>query len=102
MAVAGSRNCRTKTYRQQLDFLPEKVRDLADKAFNLFLQDPTHPMLANHELGDNHRGQHRKKSRAVSITQKYRAIYALDEDTDTNVWYWVGSHSDYDVFTGGK
>jgi hypothetical protein len=31
---------------------------------------------------------------------KYRAIYVVDGET--NVWYWIGSHANYDTFTGGK
>jgi hypothetical protein len=23
-------------------------------------------------------------------------------DGDTNVWYWIGTHADHDVFTGKK
>ena len=34
------------------------------------------------------------------ITMQYRAIYVVDGNT--NVWYWCGSHNDYDNFTGGK
>ena len=30
---------------------------------------------------------------------QYRAIYATDED-GVNVWYWIGTHADYDVFVG--
>lgn len=35
---------------------------------------------------------------SVSITMQYRAIYVVDGDT--NVWYWIGSHSDYNNFIG--
>ena len=31
---------------------------------------------------------------------RYRAVYIVDGDA--NVWYWVGTHADYDRFTGGK
>jgi hypothetical protein len=26
--------------------------------------------------------------------------HEISRDGDTNVWYWVGSHADYDAFTG--
>ena len=54
----------------------------------------------HHELADNKRGRHRRNSFSVSITLRYRAIYTVDGDA--NVWYWIGSHSDYKVFTGKK
>ena len=31
---------------------------------------------------------------------KYRAIGVVDGAT--TVWYWIGTHADYDVFTGKK
>ncbi len=95
-----TRNVRTKNFRERLVRLPANIQQLADLAFQQFLQDPFHPMLNNHALHDTRRGQHRKQSRAVEITKKYRAIYVVDGDT--NVWYWVGSHEDYNIFTGKK
>jgi hypothetical protein len=38
---------------------------------------------------------------SISVTIGYRAIYVTDED-GTNVWYWIGTHADYDTFTGKK
>jgi hypothetical protein len=34
----------------------------------------------------------------VSITMKYRALYVVEGDT--NVWYWIGTHNDYENFIG--
>ncbi len=34
---------------------------------------------------------------SVSITMPYRAIYV--SDGDTNVWYWIGSHGEYDILS---
>jgi hypothetical protein len=73
---------------------------LAVAAFELFLEDPSHPSLRHHPLGDNKKGQHKSGSFSVSITLRYRAIYT--KDGDTNVWYWIGSHSDYNAFIGSK
>jgi hypothetical protein len=78
----------------------ENIRNLAELAFQEFLRDPESPALANHPLDDTHRGQHRKGSRAVLVTFRYRAIYVVDGDT--NVWYWIGSHESYNNFTGKK
>jgi hypothetical protein len=30
---------------------------------------------------------------------QYRAIYVLGDD-GVNVWYWIGTHADFDVFAG--
>lgn len=46
------------------------------------------------------KGRHGDGSRSVSITQKYRAIYVPEHGV--NVWYWIGSHNDYESFIGRK
>jgi hypothetical protein len=78
--------------------LPPRIQEAADAAFQTFLENHFHPALENHELHDTKKGRHRKGSRAVSITRRYRAIYVTDGPT--NVWYWIGSHEDYNNFVG--
>ena len=96
----GNRNVRTKRYKDQLAKLPPRIAELADQAFDVFKKDPEDPRLENHPLGDTHRGRHRAGSRVVTVTRRYRAIYVVDGNT--NVWYWIGSHEDYNIFTGRK
>jgi hypothetical protein len=78
--------------------LPPRIQEAARDAFRLFLQNPNAPALENHTLKDTKKGRHQKGSRAVSVTLRYRAIYVVDGPT--NVWYWIGSHEDYNNFTG--
>jgi len=80
--------------------LPPNIQKLADAAYKQFLENPHHPSLRLHPLGDNDKGRHKKGSVSVSITMKYRAIYVVDGET--NVWYWIGTHNDYANFTGKK
>ena len=98
----GNANRRTRAFKEKLERLPVEIQTLAEQAFELFLRDPAHPSLRNHELAATAKGRHKKGSRSVSITMKYRAIYLVDEQTSTNVWYWIGSHTDYDTFIGKK
>ena len=93
------RNCRTSHYRKQLAKLPSNVAKLADVAFALFLQDPYHAALHNKQIDDSAKGRHRAGTRSVWVTYRYRALYM--EDGDANVWYWIGSHEDYNDFIGG-
>ncbi len=87
------------------DKLPTATARLAEKAYSQFRKDPSHPGLEHHALDDTKRGRHRNGSWAVSITRRYRAIYVPDETgseqhAPANVWYWIGSHEDYNAFTG--
>lgn len=95
---SGQLNVRTVTYKKLADKLPAKIQAAAHEAFELFKQDPQHPILCSHPLHDTKKGRHRKGSIAVSITLRYRAIYVVDGQT--NVWYWIGSHEDYNNFVG--
>jgi len=85
--------------------LPKRARENADAAFELFKSDPFHPVLENHELHKDRRGRHRPGSRAVAVTRRYRAIYLPDEApkpprNPANVWYWIGTHEDYNNYVG--
>lgn len=65
--------------------LPNAVRKLADKNFELLKADPHHPSL------------HLKKIDrlwSVRVGAHYRAL-GLDGD-EAIIWFWIGSHSDYD------
>ena len=93
-----NKNVRTADYKDRLAKIPANIQHLAELAFQKFLEDPAHPALENHPLDDTHKGRHRKGSRSVAVTRRYRAIYVVDDDT--NVWYWIGSHEDYNNFTG--
>jgi hypothetical protein len=78
--------------------LPQQIQQIAEGAFQLFVQDAEHPSLCAHALDDTKRGRHRAGSVSVSITRRYRAIYVVDGGV--NIWYWIGSHADYDNYTG--
>jgi hypothetical protein len=66
--------------------LPEQVRALADKNYALLKENPQHPSL-----------QFQKISRfwSVRVGLRYRAL-AVEADGDL-VWFWIGSHADYDA-----
>lgn len=91
---------RTNQFKKLFAQLPRHIQELAQGAFDHFRTDPHHPMLHNHPLADSNKGRHRNGSRAVWITRRYRAIYV--QDGDTNVWYWIGSHEDYNNFIGSR
>ena len=92
------RNRRTADFRQQYEQLPANIQKLGVAAFKRFCDDPSHPSLRLHELGDSKRGSHLPGSRSVSITRRYRAVYVVKDGV--NVWYWVGTHAEYDRFSG--
>jgi hypothetical protein len=65
--------------------LPEAVRKLADKNFELLKADPHHPSLHLKRIGEVW---------SVRVGSHYRAL-GLDR-SDAIVWFWIGSHAEYD------
>lgn len=92
------RSVRTAEYHQMLRALPEIIQERAAQAWRIFRDNPHDPRLGRHDLHDSGRGRHRNGSFAVWLNRQYRAICVVDEGE--YVWYWVGSHADYDRFLG--
>ena len=68
--------------------LPINVRTLADKNYALLKEDPKHPSLHFKSVG---------KFWSVRVGIRYRAL-AIEID-DGFLWFWIGSHSQYDRLT---
>jgi hypothetical protein len=66
--------------------LPAEVRDLADKNFRLWIENPQHPSLQYKPL--------KKDLWSVRIGSHYRALAHVDGDDV--LWVWIGHHSEYD------
>lgn len=65
--------------------LPTNVRALADKNFQLLKVDPKHPSLHFKKID---------RLWSVRVGAHYRAL-GIDR-ADGIVWFWIGSHADYD------
>lgn len=91
-------NRRNASFRRMFEALPENVRATALEKFRLFLRDPSAKALRHHRLKVTSAGTLRPESFSVSINMSYRAVYAVDGDT--NVWYFIGTHARYDELTG--
>jgi hypothetical protein len=73
---------------------------MAVAAYRQFCLDPSHPALRLHRLENRKKSPHKDDSFSVTVCLTYRAIYVVDGDT--NVWYWIGTHNDYNSFIGEK
>lgn len=79
----------TRSFRKQLAALPAEVRKRARRAYRQFISDPYHKSLRFKRV---HAGE---PIYSVRISMGYRAVGRLDGDTV--VWFWIGSHADYDT-----
>jgi hypothetical protein len=80
------RHLASRAFWEAYDKLPEQVRALADKNYALLKANPRHPSLQFKRIG---------RFWSVRVGLRYRAL-AVEDDSDL-VWFWIGSHSDYDA-----
>jgi hypothetical protein len=71
--------------------LPREVRDLADRNYEQLKSDPSHRSLHFKKIGDVW---------SVRVGLHYRAL--ATEANDALVWFWIGSHAEYDTLLGKK
>lgn len=78
----------THTFRTLLSELPEQVQVQARQAYELFRVNPAHPGLRFKKVYSN------PLIYSARVGIAHRALGVLTGDTV--VWYWIGSHADYD------
>jgi hypothetical protein len=69
--------------------LPEEVRKVADEAFQHLKRDPRYPSLRFKKVG---------RYWSARVGSGYRALAI--ESTDGPVWFWIGTHAEYDKLLG--
>ncbi|MSO85283.1 MAG: hypothetical protein EXR02_09340 [Rhodospirillales bacterium] len=65
------------------------VRHNADRCFDLLKRDPRHPSLHLKKVG---------RFWSARVGLHHRALGV--ESPDGVVWFWIGSHADYDKLIG--
>jgi len=68
------------------------LKQRAKKAYQLWSENPFHPSLRFKCINPT------ENLWSVRITRGIRAIGIMDGDTV--VWFWIGSHDDYETFFG--
>ena len=86
-------NSRTSDrFRSAFGRLPLKVQQRARVAYRLFRRDPSHPSLRFKQV---------HASRPIYSARIGLACRALGvRDGEDIIWFWIGSHSDYDRLLG--
>jgi hypothetical protein len=77
----------TVRFRRALSDLPEPVQRQARQAYEIFKNDPYHPSLRFKRVHPI------RPIYSVRISRDYRAVGI--RDGDDVVWFWIGSHADY-------
>jgi len=72
--------------------LPPQVQAQARLAYQLFRQDPFHPSLRFKQVHAS------RPIFSARVGLAYRALAVRDQDEV--IWFWIGSHADYDDLLG--
>ena len=78
----------TNRFRNAFRLLPVQIKRHAKEAYKLFKLNPYHPSLRFKPIHPT------KPIYSVRISRDYRAVGVRDRDEI--VWFWIGSHSEYD------
>jgi hypothetical protein len=84
------RHLASSRFWQCFDALPARVQSLARRNFELLKQNPGHPSLQYKAVG---------RYRSARVGLYYRALGIPVEDGV--LWFWIGSHAEYDKIVGG-
>ena len=78
----------TEKFRKAFTEMPADVQKQARQAYRLFIENPYHPSLQFKHIHPT------RPIYSVRIGLDYRTIGV--RDGDDIIWYWVGSHAEYD------
>lgn len=78
----------TRQFRERLGALPAPIREQARAAYLMFQQNPAHPGLQFKKVHD------KLPVYSARINLDYRAVGVMA--ADEIVWFWIGSHAEYD------
>jgi hypothetical protein len=78
----------TRRFLQRFGLLPTHVQQQARDAHKLFISDQKHPSLHFKRICAN------PPIYSARVGSGYRVVGGLDGDTI--VWYWIGTHAEYD------
>jgi hypothetical protein len=78
----------TRRFIQRLAWLPAHVQQQAREAYRLFVINHQHPGLRFKRICAD------PPTYSARVGSGYRAVGGLQGDTV--VWYWIGTHAEYD------
>jgi plasmid maintenance system killer protein len=79
----------TIQFRKMFALLPLQIQEQARNAYRQFQQDPNYPSLRFKKIHPT------LPIYSVRINKDYRAVGQLEKDTV--IWFWIGSHAEYDT-----
>ncbi len=84
----------TERFRKAFSALPPHVQRQARRAYRQFVADPAHPSLQFKQVHPS------RPIYSARVSLGYRALGV--REGDDLIWFWIGSHADYDRLISGR
>ena len=78
----------TRRFRRAFARLPKPIKERAREAYRRFVENPNHPGLRFKRIHPT------EPIYSARVTKDYRTLGLLEDDTI--IWFWIGTHADYD------
>ncbi len=86
----------TKQFLEKLQKLDPKVQALAKKSFELWKENPEHVKFKKLKASAQY------DIYSAQVSESFRSICYKDNDNKCYVWFWIGSHAEFDLMCGVK
>ena len=90
------RSSRTIIFRELFAVLPQRIKDNSYKNYELWKENPFHPSLEFKKV------KPKENIWSVRVGIGWRALGVMKPNEDKIVWFWIGSHAEYDKILGKK
>ncbi len=81
----------TDKFWREYHRLPADIRQIADRAYDLLRTNPQHPSLHFKRVG---------KYWSARVGASHRTLGIVADDGI--VWFWIGTHAEYDRIIGAR
>ena len=78
----------TESFIRSFTRLPKRIQESARRGYQVWKRDPTHPSLQFKRVG------RKREAYSVRVAIGWRALGVKEHDVI--VWFWIGSHAEYD------
>ena len=84
------RSSRTRDFQKLFIKLPQHVKEAAKKNYELWKDNSFHPSLEFKKI------IHNQNIWSVRVGIGWRALGVIKPQEEKIVWFWIGSHAEYD------
>jgi len=90
------KSSRTNNFQKLFTNLPQRIKETAQKNYELWKDNPFYSSLEFKEV------KPKENIWSVRVGIGWRALGVMKAEEEKIVWFWIGSHAEYDKILGKK